>query len=137
MLIKKKKKTKGSADDVVPLATLSRLDPRSSFPSFVHGQPPRSAALHSSPLTANYCCLAGVVFLLTRFDQANLHLSTFSRQTLVGVPTHAQAIVFGWFQSLLDLVNNPFKLPLRFGLCCWILSLQSNMGVLGFFLSLI
>ena len=36
-----------------------------------------------------------------------LLLYAFYRQILIGVPTHRWVVVFGWFQSLLDLVINP------------------------------
>ena len=51
---KKKKKRLGSVNNFVPLATLSRLDPRSSSPRFVYGQPPRSTGLFSSLVTIDY-----------------------------------------------------------------------------------
>ena len=57
--------TKGSVNDVVPIATLSRLDPRSSSPSFIHGQP-RSTAFRSSLVIADCRFLVVTLFPLTR-----------------------------------------------------------------------
>ena len=71
--------------------------------------------------------LAVVVFLLTRFD----FKPSLEFQSTAGL------LCFGWFKSFLDLVNNLVKLSLWSGIGCWIICLQSNMGLLGFFLYLI